>query len=739
MVVLGPAALVFVVAAWGSGSRSHGGLPLGSLRVAFAQPDSSELWAADASGRRRFRLWADRSNSYPVFSAPAWSPDGERVAYWTGTRRGAVLTLATAAGALKPYEVHWSMGRVQRLVAVAAKRRALTQPRRGRAAPDLSVVDPPGPAWSANGAVLAYVARDGNTRVVSVKGGRLRLLRTSRLLFSGSTTFRLALSPDGRRVAISGPQRGTLIGEVASGRVWRFAPGGFDVDGGVAWSPDGRELAFAHGDRRGDGQLRVARADGGGLVELTNDVPRDRYAHFSNIEPAWSPDGTRVAFLSNRDGWNDWELFAVGADGRGERRLTRGVSVSPPLVWSPDSRRIAFHGWGFGGLLGVADADGSGLRRLMHIPIDGEGSEVPFGFGWAGPTHPPPARPPRLLSPRPRAITAVRDHLSAGKQRLVSIRTVAAIQLGGTAMTSTFTDLSPDGRLLAFVRRDPSRQRFSLGVLDTATGASRVVAHGAVAWEDDAGGVFSADGRRLLYRKGAALAAVDLASGRVLPVTNWAGPASPEWLLGGRVAYIDASHRLVLAHPGGLPHRTGVRLRKPYEFALSPDGRRLLTIVGCTAQLTDLANGATRTIGQDLVTAGEVWSPDGSRFALERPLDADCQTPLGTHGGDAVLFTSTGRQIGSLLGLREDNVETIRADWSGDGKTLALSLAYGGTRPAPSPGYAYSTATGRVSRILRGWFWSAPLFAAPRAHILFGRIRGRHFTLTLESGQLIGP
>src|SRR5262249_42978307 len=158
--------------------------------------------------------------------------------------------------------VHWSTGRVQRLVAVAAKRRALTPPLRGGAAPDLSVVDPPAPVWSANGSMLAYVARDGDTRILSLKSRRLPKLRTARLLFSGSTTFKLALSPDGRRVAISGPQRGTLIGEVASGRVWRFAPGGFHVEGGVAWSPDGREVAFAHGDRRGNGQLRVARADG---------------------------------------------------------------------------------------------------------------------------------------------------------------------------------------------------------------------------------------------------------------------------------------------------------------------------------------------------------------------------------------------------------------------------------------------------------------------------------------------
>ena len=80
------------------------------------------------------------------------------------------------------------------------------------------------------------------------------------------------------------------------------------------------------------------------------------------------------------------------------------------------------------------------------------------------------------------------------------------------------------------------------------------------------------------------------------------------------------------------------------------------------------------------------------------------------------------------------NVEQIQADWSGDGHTLILSLAYGGTRPPASTGYAYSTASGRVSRILRDWFWSAPVFAGPHGHVLFGRMKGRAFILALESG-----
>jgi Tol biopolymer transport system component len=735
LLVPAAAALAAAAAACGSSSGAHRGLPLGPLRVAFAQPDSSELWVADASGRKRFRLWADTSNSNPAFSAPAWSPDGKRVAYWTGTR-GDVLTLASAAGVQKRYEVYWSTGRVQRLVSVAAPRRALTPPLRGRAAPDLSVIDPPAPVWSADGSRLAYIGRDGNTRIVPVGGGRLWTVRTSRLLFSGSTTLRVALSPHGTRVAVTGPGRGSLVGEVATGRVWWFAPGGLDIEGGAAWSPDGRELVFARSDRRGNRQLRVARPDGSGLIELTNDVPRDPYAHFSNAEPVWSPDGTRIAFLSNRDGWNDWELLVVGADGRGERRLTRGVSVSLPLTWSPDSRRIAFRGWGYGGSLGVVDVDGSGLRRLARIPLDQDGAEVPFGFGWAGPAQPTAARAPRLLPPPAHPITAVRDHLPAGRERLVSIGTVATVGLGGS--TFVLTDLSPDGRLAAFVRRNPSRAGFALGVVDTVTGAIRIVAHGAIPWEADAGGLFSADGRRLLYRKDAALAAVDLATGRVLPVTGWAGPARPEWLTDGRVAFVDALHRLVLARPGGPARRIGVRLRKPYAFALSPDGRWLVTIASCAARLTELATGETRTIGRDLVTAGEIWSPDGKRFVLARPLYADCEPPLGAHDGDAVLFDRVGLRIGSLLGLREDNVEQIQTDWSGDGHTLVLALAYGGTRPPPSPGYAYSTASGRVSRILRGWFWSAPLVAGPRGQVVFGRMVGRSPTLALESGRLAG-
>jgi Tol biopolymer transport system component len=731
-----PAVVVFAAAAagCGSGSGRHRGLPLGSLRVAFAQPDSSELWVADATGRKRFRLWVDTSNSYPAFSVPAWSPDGPSVAYWTGTR-GNVLMLATAAGVRKPYEIHWSTGRVERLVAVAAPRRALTPPLRGRAAPDLSVINPPAPVWAADGSKLAYVGRDGNTRVVSVRGGPLRTLRTARLLFSGSTTFRVALSRHGRRVAVTAPGRGTLIGDVAAARVWRFAPGGLDVEGGASWSPNGRELVFARGDRRGNGQLRLARPDGSAVHELTKDVPNDPYAHFSNAEPVWSPDGKRIAFLSNRDGWNDWELFVVGADGRGERRLTRAVSVSPPLVWSPDGRRIAFRGWGYGGSLGVVDADGSRLRRLARIPLQ-DGSEAPFGFGWAGPAQPPAARPPGPRPPRPHPITAVRDHLPAGKERLVSTRTVAAVPLGDS--TFVLTDLSPDGRLLAFVRRNPSRARFALGVVDTATGTSRIVAHGAIPWEDDAAGIFSADGRRLLYRKGTALAAVDLTSGRTVPVTDWAGPARPRWLLDGRVAFVDAQHRLLLARTGGPARPTGVRLRKPYQFALSADGRRLVTITGCDAQLTELPNGRTRTIGHDLVVAGETWAPDGSSFVLVRPLEANCEPPLAAHGGDALLFDRSGDRIGALLGLRENNVEQIQPDWSSDGRTLVLSLAYGGTRPPPSPGYAYSTASGRVSRILRGWFWSAPLLAGSRGNILYGLLtrRGRIFTLLLKSGRL---
>ena len=67
-------------------------------------------------------------------------------------------------------------------------------------------------------------------------------------------------------------------------------------------------------------------ADGTGLTQLTHNSDRDSV-------PAWSPDGRRLAFHSNRDG--DFEIYVMNADGTGLTQLTHNSDADTAPVWSP--------------------------------------------------------------------------------------------------------------------------------------------------------------------------------------------------------------------------------------------------------------------------------------------------------------------------------------------------------------------------------------------------------------------
>ena len=66
---------------------------------------------------------------------------------------------------------------------------------------------------------------------------------------------------------------------------------------------------------------------------LTNDIPLDS-------DPAWSPDGSKIAFISSRDG--AFEIYVMNADGSGQTRLTNGLADNAWPSWSPDGPKIAF-------------------------------------------------------------------------------------------------------------------------------------------------------------------------------------------------------------------------------------------------------------------------------------------------------------------------------------------------------------------------------------------------------------
>jgi TolB protein len=123
-----------------------------------------------------------------------------------------------------------------------------------------------------------------------------------------------------------------------------------------SWSPDGLWVAFAAG-RPGSRDIHRARPDGSGAENLTADAADD-------FDPAYSPDGRTLVFVSTREGGTA-KLFAMGADG-GEARLLAdlGGPVRRPM-WAPDGRRFAVQVTEAGAdVIYLVSADGSGWGRL---------------------------------------------------------------------------------------------------------------------------------------------------------------------------------------------------------------------------------------------------------------------------------------------------------------------------------------------------------------------------------------
>jgi Tol biopolymer transport system component len=105
------------------------------------------------------------------------------------------------------------------------------------------------------------------------------------------------------------------------------------VDTDPSLSPDGTKIAF-ESNRDGDYEIFVMDVDGTDLVKLTTNTAVDQAA-------VWSPDGTKIAFVSNRAS-NNYDVWTMNADGTNHVRLTTVVSPDGSPTWSPDGTRIAF-------------------------------------------------------------------------------------------------------------------------------------------------------------------------------------------------------------------------------------------------------------------------------------------------------------------------------------------------------------------------------------------------------------
>ena len=113
--------------------------------------------------------------------------------------------------------------------------------------------------------------------------------------------------------------------------------------------------------RDGTNEIYVMDADGGNQENLTNNPAYD-------ADPDWSPDGTKITFVSSRDGGAS-QIYVMDADGKNPIRLTDGRRHKSHPDWSPDGQKIAFTvnpGWinDWVHHIAVMDANGNNRERL---------------------------------------------------------------------------------------------------------------------------------------------------------------------------------------------------------------------------------------------------------------------------------------------------------------------------------------------------------------------------------------
>lgn len=263
------------------------------------------------------------------------------------------------------------------------------------------------------------------------------------------------------------------------------------------------DLAFVS-TRDGDYAIYVMNGDGKGERRLTDhDVDTSSPAGlFFQVDPAWSPDGTKIAFSSRRSGSHD--VYVMNADGTGTRRLTSTSADDLHPTWSPDGRRLAF---ARSGDIVVVDADGSGARSIIASGAEeSEPAWSPDGRWIAYVRHVPgaPAREVWLARPD-----------GSGGRRLT--------RHGAVVYTPAW---SPDSARIVFTSNRDG-EVFELYTIGVDGKRLRSVA-------PTAGDMFepswSPDGSRIAYSEDGAIFTVELGGGNVEQLTSEEdNDSSPAW------------------------------------------------------------------------------------------------------------------------------------------------------------------------------------------------------------------
>jgi len=235
-------------------------------------------------------------------------------------------------------------------------------------------------------------------------------------------------------------------------------------DGRGRWSPDGSRIAFAS-DRSGNPDIYIMQSDGSNPNQLTNHPSDDSY-------PDWSPEGDNIVFASNRDG--NFEIYKVSVTGSEIERLTQHPSMDYLPAWSNDGSQIAFASERDGyAEIYIMNADGT---DIVNVTKNQSGDISP---AWS-PTD-------RIL-----AFTSIRS----GQDDIytLDLGSTSLVNVSNHPEADSSPAWSPDGERLAFVSfRDGNPEIYIMNV--DGTEVMRLTYHFADDYLPD----WSPDGKNILF------------------------------------------------------------------------------------------------------------------------------------------------------------------------------------------------------------------------------------------------
>ncbi|MFI7426475.1 VWA domain-containing protein [Micromonospora sp. NPDC049836] len=389
----------------------------------------------------------------------------------------------------------------------------------------------------------------------------------------------------GRRAADGSADRNGALYLRRPGAAPARLVGGAGTVGQPVLSPDGRRVAFTS-DRAGNADIWVIGVDGTGLRRLTDHPAEDSW-------PTWSPDGGRIAFASTRADLAG-DIWVVPAAGGAPVRITDGPAADGQPAWSPDGRRIAlttnrFAPAGTPDVRTVATVAPTGGPVSRAVPGPGDAAEP----AWSGDGA-------RL------AFTTTRDD-PAGDVYLLRDGRVTPVATGPLPQH----DPAWRGADLLWTGTDEAD---STDVWSAdATGGDRRD-HTARPGRNETGPAFSPDGTRLAY-------SADRADGGARIVVADATGADPQVLAPPGTADGDRD-----TDPAWSPAGDAIAFsRQPAD---SDEPSRILVVAVADARLLAEVPMPGYLRGSD---AEPAWSPDGRQLAFARyatTRDSDLETPV---------------------------------------------------------------------------------------------------------------